>query len=79
MDNKTSGGKLGFFLWGLAFAFIVLRLAHIISWPWLWVLTPIWILIGLWVLFGIGMLIVMIVGFIDIHRRYKRAIKELNK
>lgn len=27
----------------LALAFIVLKLLHVIVWPWLWVLSPIWI------------------------------------
>ncbi len=27
----------------LGVAFIVLKLCHVISWPWLWVLSPFWI------------------------------------
>ena len=40
-SNGTSGG-IGFF--GLlAVVFITLRLLGQISWPWVWVLSPIWI------------------------------------
>lgn len=28
---------------GLTLVFIVLKLCHVISWSWLWVLSPLWI------------------------------------
>ncbi len=34
----------------LTVAFIVLKLCGVITWSWLWVLSPIWISIILWVL-----------------------------
>lgn len=40
-DNKTNKG-IGF-LGLLAIAFIVLKLVGVISWSWLWVLSPLWI------------------------------------
>lgn len=40
-DNKTSKGIS--FLGLLAIAFIVLKLVGVISWSWLWVLSPLWI------------------------------------
>lgn len=57
-DNKnvTATGSLGF-AEVLALIFIVLKLVHVIDWPWIWVLSPIWI--GLGVL-GILFLIVYI-------------------
>lgn len=39
--NNTSKG-IGF-LGLLAIAFIVLKLVGVISWSWLWVLSPLWI------------------------------------
>ena len=40
-NNATTGG-IGFF--GLlTIAFIVLKLLKVISWSWLWVLSPLWI------------------------------------
>ncbi len=41
MNNSSKGG-LGF-CGVLAIVFIVLKLAGVVSWPWLWVLSPIWI------------------------------------
>lgn len=38
----TVGSGLDFF-GALTIAFIVLRLCHVITWSWLWVLSPIWI------------------------------------
>ena len=40
-SNSNTGG-MGFTS-TLAIAFIVLKLCHVIEWPWLWVLSPIWI------------------------------------
>ena len=27
----------------LGIAFVVLKLCHVIDWPWIWVLTPVWL------------------------------------
>ncbi len=42
----------------LAIVFIVLKLMHIITWSWLWVLSPLWIpmLIGL-ILISVGLIV----------------------
>ena len=40
-DNNKSSGTL------LAVAFIVLKVTHLIDWPWVWVLAPIWIPAGI--------------------------------
>lgn len=42
MSNNGSSGGIGFF-GVLAIVFIVLKLCGVITWPWLWVLSPIWI------------------------------------
>lgn len=40
MDNKSGG--IGFF--GiLTIVFIVLKLMNVITWSWVWVLSPIWL------------------------------------
>lgn len=45
-NNKSTGiGTCGV----LGIAFIVLKLIGVISWSWLWVLSPFWISAGLWV------------------------------
>lgn len=41
-NNNNSSGGIGFF--GiLTIVFIILKLCKVISWSWLWVLSPIWI------------------------------------
>ena len=42
-NNKSSG----IFWTLLAVAFIVLKVTHLIDWPWVWVLAPIWIPVGI--------------------------------
>jgi len=44
---KASGG-IGF-IGLLTIALIVLKLANVIAWSWLWVLSPIWITVLVWV------------------------------
>lgn len=46
-NNKSSGGTGGIFWTLLAVAFIVLKVTHLIDWPWVWVLAPIWIPVGI--------------------------------
>ena len=50
-NNEKSGG-IGF-CGLLAIAFIVLKLCGVITWSWLWVLSPLWIPIALALLIGI--------------------------
>lgn len=45
MDNKTgaaSSSGIGF-VGLLTLLFITLKLTHVITWSWVWVLSPIWI------------------------------------
>lgn len=45
-ESKSSSGGIGFF--GLlTIAFIVLRLCEVITWSWMWVLSPLWMPISL--------------------------------
>lgn len=46
-NNKSSGSSGGIFWTLLAVAFIVLKVTHLIDWPWGWVLAPIWIPTGI--------------------------------
>lgn len=42
METKTTSSGIG--LTGLVFiVFLVLKLTHVIDWPWLWVTAPLWI------------------------------------
>ena len=44
-NNKSSSSSGGIFWTLLAVAFIVLKVTHLIDWP--WVLAPIWIPVGI--------------------------------
>lgn len=44
MDNNNNNNSKGIGFWGLlCLVFITLKLIGVISWPWVWVLSPIWI------------------------------------
>lgn len=45
-ENNTRGG-IGF-CGLLTIAFIVLKLCNVITWSWVWVLSPLWISFALW-------------------------------
>lgn len=57
-NNASTGGTSIAGLLGVAF--IVLKLTGVISWSWLWVLSPFWIPLG------IALAIALIVGLIAI-------------
>ena len=42
-ENNVNVNIGGLFSTLLLVAFIVLKLCHVIEWPWLWVLSPLWI------------------------------------
>jgi hypothetical protein len=46
-NSSNSSGGIGFFgLLGVAF--IVLKLCNVITWPWIWVLSPLWVAALIW-------------------------------
>lgn len=59
MENSSSG--MGFFE-VLTLIFIVLKLVHVIDWPWIWVLSPIWIGILFIVLVAIILKLIELIG-----------------
>lgn len=61
MSKDSNGGGLG--LSGvLLVVFIVLKLCKVITWSWVWVLSPLWISLILW---GIILLIIIIYIMLD--------------
>lgn len=46
----------------LTVAFIVLKLCGVITWSWLWILSPIWISLGLVLAIVVVFLIVWLIG-----------------
>ena len=63
-NSSVSGGV---FSGLLAIAFIVLKLCGVITWKWVWVLSPIWI--G-WGLILVLVILFLIIGAISESRRY---------
>lgn len=58
--NVNPTGGIGF-VGALSIAFIVLKLCHVISWPWVWVLSPIWIsLAATFAILGIILFVVLV-------------------
>lgn len=52
----------------MAIIFIVLKLAHVISWPWVWVLSPLWIPIGLFFAFAALMICLSFLALAVTHK-----------
>ena len=64
MSNNNSGASGGIGFCGLlTIVFIVLKLCGIISWSWIWVLSPLWISFSLVVI--IVVIAVLVVHFIN--------------
>lgn len=56
-ENSTaSSGGIGF-AGLLTIVFITLKLCHVISWPWLWVLAPLWISLAV----ALGLIVILLV------------------
>lgn len=54
-ENKSASSKGGIGFTGLlTIAFIVLKLTGVISWSWIWVLSP------LWISFALALIIIII-------------------
>lgn len=68
-SSSSSSGGIGF-LGLLTIAFIVLKLTKVITWSWLWVLSPLWIGTAL-VLLIIG--IIFLVAGISVFRDDKKS------
>ena len=74
MENKTTvNGGIGF-VGRLTIAFIVLKLINVITWSWLWVLSPIWITMAFYLLIVLVPLIFF--GSLYIAGKIKRKAKK---
>lgn len=57
-NNNSRSGGIGFY--GLlTIVFIVLKLLNVISWSWIWVLSPLWISFGIGFIFTIIYLLLL--------------------
>lgn len=60
MENSNGGGRGGVGFAGLlTIVFIILKLVGVISWSWVWVLSPIWISILLWLVIALILIIIV--------------------
>jgi hypothetical protein len=77
MSTQSNSGGVGF---GglLALLFIGLKLGHVITWPWIWVLSPLWISFIIW-LFIMGMIGLTIGVFALLERRARRKRQALHE
>ena len=57
MNNKAGCGSVGI-AGTLTIVFIVLKLCGLITWSWIWVLSPLWISEILWTIFVVVVLLV---------------------
>lgn len=65
-SGSNSSGGIGF-VGLLTVAFIVLKLTGVITWSWLWVLSPAWISAS------VGVLVLLVIAAIAIFSKPKRA------
>ena len=63
-DNSRASGGIGF-CGLLTIVFIVLKLCGVISWSWVWVLSPLWISFSL-------VVIIIAITFLVVHFINKR-------
>jgi len=58
MSNSTSSSSGIGFVGLLTVLFIGLKLTNIITWSWIWILSPIWITVLFWFVIIIGVFLV---------------------
>jgi hypothetical protein len=59
-DNKKITVTVGGLPTSLLVAFIVLKLCKVITWSWIWVLSPLWIPLALSAIVGIVLLLLFL-------------------
>ena len=73
--NKTEKNKTTYIGIGfcdvLAIAFIILKLLNIITWSWIWVLSPIWLPVAL--ILGVFVIVVIITLIKDKIKKVKHG------
>ena len=72
-NNKSIGSSGGIFWTLLAAAFIVLKITHLIDWPWVWVLAPIWIPTG------IALAVIVVVLTVVLAKETIRSLERRNR
>lgn len=73
-NTTAASGGIGF-TGLLTIAFIVLKLLNVITWSWLWVLSPMWISFGVVVLISLGFFLWVVANIAADEKKKKRAMK----
>ena len=61
--TASASGGIGF-CGLLTIAFIVLKLCKVISWSWLWVLSPLWLPVAILLGVGVIVLLIMLIAYL---------------
>ena len=61
--ERVGGQSLGL-MGGSTVAFVILKLCHVIDWPWVWVLSPVWVSLGAAVVVGVVAVLVFVVIYL---------------
>ncbi len=74
MENRNNGGSTGGigFVGLLTLVFITLKLLKVITWSWVWVLSPIWITIGIFMIIAGGFITAAKIEDWREERRWKK-------
>lgn len=66
MNNSENGVK-GIGVSGLlGVAFVILKLCHVIEWPWIWVLAPFWVPVA--IVLAILLVLVILKGLVRLTK-----------
>lgn len=77
-NNSSAGGGIGF-CGLLAIVFITLKLLGVITWSWLWVLSPIWIPTAFVIVVLLVILVIYLIRSCKRKKKYEERIKVRNE
>ncbi|MHA1776180.1 MAG: hypothetical protein ACTSWC_05370 [Promethearchaeota archaeon] len=78
INRKKSSGGIGL-AGSLTIIFIILKLTGVISWSWLWVLSPLWISAALIFLFLLFVGIILLSAAIGIINESSKPVRKFKK
>ncbi len=73
MSKSSSSGYAMSGVEALQIVFVVLKLCKVISWKWVWVLSPTWIMAALVL---VALAVIFIIGLVEDHKICERIKKK---
>ena len=73
MSKSSSSGYAMSGVEALQIVFVVLKLCKVISWKWVWVLSPTWIMAALVL---VALAVIFIIGLVEDHKIRERIKKK---